>query len=201
MDRVAKMYAESLLSLALAKGGDVPAEVGAELDELCELVRGNAPFRQFLKSPIVDGKKREQSLKNILQGNVSDLLMKFILILSRKGRVGHLLEVGDAYDQIMQERFGKLEVDVFTVAGGVIPEDVAKSVSSRIKDTYGKDAVLHSYRDANMIGGIKLRIGDQLIDGSVATRLRRMRSAMIDAARHDLAVSPDRFMDDGGKKN
>jgi F-type H+-transporting ATPase subunit delta len=192
------MYAESLLSLAMAKGGDAPAEVGAELEELCDLVRGNAPFRHFLASPIVDGKRREASLRTILHGNVSDLLLKFVLILCRKGRVGHLLEIGDAFDQIMQERFGKLEVDVFTVAGGAIPEDVARSVAGRIKETYGKDAVLHSYRDANMIGGIKLRIGDQLIDGSVATRLRRMRSAMIDAARKDLTASPERFMDGGG---
>jgi len=201
VDRVAKMYAESLLSLALAAGATVPAEIGEELDELCELVRANAPFRHFLQSPIVDAKKREHSLQNILKGNISDLLVKFILILSRKGRVGHLLEVGDAFDQLMQERFGKLEVDVFTVNGGAIDAEVAASVSSRIKATYGKEAVLHSYKDASMIGGIKLRIGDQLIDGSVATRLRRMQAAMIDSARQDFAVSPDRFMDGGASQH
>ena len=114
--------------------------------------------------------------------------------------MGHLLEVGDAFDQLMQERFGKLEVDVFTVNGGAIDAEVAASVSSRIKATYGKEAVLHSYKDASMIGGIKLRIGDQLIDGSVATRLRRMQAAMIDSARQDFAVSPDRFMDGGASK-
>ena len=100
----------------------------------------------------------------------------------------------------MQELFGKLEVDVFTVNGGAIDAEVAASVSSRIKATYGKEAVLHSYKDASMIGGIKLRIGDQLIDGSVATRLRRMQAAMIDSARQDFAVSPDRFMDGGASK-
>jgi F-type H+-transporting ATPase subunit delta len=83
------------------------------------------------------------------------------------------------------------------VNGGQRPDEVAGAVKARVKSAFGKEAVLHSYADAGMIGGIKLRVGDQLIDGSVATRLRRMRAAMLDAARVDLAAKPERFIDGG----
>ena len=194
---VAKVYAQSLLELALASGGDTPAEVGAELDALCEAARADAGFREFLASPMLDRAEREASLERILKGKASDLLLRFVLVLNRKGRLGNLLEIGDAFDQLLQERFGKIEVDVFTVQGGQLPDEVTAAVKARVKSAFGKEAVLHSYRDAAMIGGIKLRIGDQLIDGSVATRLRRMQAAMLDAARADLATRPERFIDGG----
>jgi F-type H+-transporting ATPase subunit delta len=146
---------------------------------------------------MLDRAEREASLQRILTGNASELLMKFVMVLNRKGRLGHLLEIGDAFDQLLQERFGKVEVDVYTVNGGQLPDEVAGAVKARVKSAFGKEAVLHSYADAGMIGGIKLRVGDQLIDGSVATRLRRMRAAMLDAARVDLAAKPERFIDGG----
>jgi len=194
---VAKVYAQSLLELALASGGDAPAEVGAELDALCEAARADAGFREFLASPMLERAERQASLERILQGKASDLLLRFVLVLNRKGRLGNLLEIGDAFDQLLQERFGKVEVDVFTVQGGQLSDEVTAAVKDRVQGVFGKEAVLHSYRDAAMIGGIKLRIGDQLIDGSVATRLRRMQAAMLDAARTDLATSPERFIDGG----
>ena len=52
------------------------------------------------------------------------------------------------------------------------------TVKARVKEAFKKDAVLHQYSDPNMIGGVKLRIGDQLIDGSVATQLRSMRESV-----------------------
>ena len=193
VDAVAKVYATSLLELSLKQGADAPAQMGGELDALCEAARADAKFREFLASPMLD----EASLQRILKGNVSDLLLNFVMVLSRKGRLGHLLEIGDAFDQLLQERFGKVEVDVYTVNGGALPDEVATAVKARVKSAFGKEAVLHSYADAAMIGGIKLRIGDQLIDGSVATRLRRMQAAMLDAARTDLAAKPERFIDGG----
>ena len=197
VDDVAKVYATSLLELALKQGADAPAGIGEELDALCEAARAGARFREFLASPMLDRAEREASLQRILKGNASELLTKFVMVLNRKGRLGHLLEIGDAFDQLLQERFGKVEVDVYTVGGGQLSDEVANAVKTRVKTAFGKDAVLHSYADAAMIGGIKLRIGDQLIDGSVATRLRRMRAAMLDAARADLAAKPERFIDGG----
>jgi F-type H+-transporting ATPase subunit delta len=194
---VAKVYAQSLLELAMAQGAEVPAAVGEELDALCEVARADAGFREFLASPMLERAERHASLERILQGKASDLLMKFVLVLNRKGRLGNLLEIGDAFDQLLQERFGKVEVDVFTVQGGHLSDEVTAAVKARVQAAFGKEAVLHSYRDASMIGGIKLRIGDQLIDGSVATRLRRMQAAMLDAARTDLATRPERFIDGG----
>ena len=53
-------------------------------------------------------------------------------------------------------------------------------LAADLKKSIGKDPVMHFYADPSMIGGLKLRIGDRLIDGSVAAQLRRMRSTLLD---------------------
>ena len=61
----------------------------------------------------------------------------------------------------------------------IVGSELVESVKKRVHDVLGKEPVLHHYTDPSMIGGIKLRIGDQLVDGSVATRLRRMKEEIL----------------------
>ena len=95
-------------------------------------------------------------------------------MVNRKGRAGSLFAIEQAYDGILQEKLGKVEVDVWT-AGPLGPEASARSRSAS-RRRIGKEVVVHSYTDRAIIGGVKLRIGDRLIDGSVAAKLRAIRA-------------------------
>jgi len=89
----------------------------------------------------------------------------------------------------VQEQFGRIEVDVFTAAP--LGRDQLGGLQKSIQTALGKEPVLHPYTEPAMIGGVKLRIGDQLIDGSVATRLRRMK--------RDLQQSTGRLRDQSSR--
>ncbi len=176
-DALSRVYARSLFELAESEGGQQRIEeIGAELGELVDLARADKAFGEFLSSRIIAGKKRSASLEKILKGRVSDLIRRFVLVLNAKERLAILPSVAAAYDQVVQEKFGRVEVDVYTAA----PVDRATldRVGASLKRTIGKDPVLHPYTDAAMLGGLRLQIGDQLIDASVATRLRRMRERL-----------------------
>jgi len=180
IDQVATVYARSLFELARELGGDAGvASMGTELREVCGIVRADRSAMELFRSPIVDPGQRAASLKRIFGGRVTDTLLNFMLVLNRKGRLAELLSIEDAYDALEQQAFGRIEVDVFT-AGGSVDEATKAALAADLKKSLGKDPVLHFYADPAMIGGLKLRIGDQLIDGSVAAQLRRMRSALLD---------------------
>ena len=180
IDQVASVYARSLFELARELGGDAGvASMGAELREVCGIVRADKRALELFRSPIVDPAKRAASLKRTFGGRVTDTLLNFMLVLNRKGRLAELLAIEDAYDALEQEAFGRVEVDVFTASGSV--DDATRSaLAADLKKGLGKEPVMHFYADPAMIGGLKLRIGDRLIDGSVAAQLRRMRSALLD---------------------
>jgi F-type H+-transporting ATPase subunit delta len=174
IDALASTYARSLFELARDAGGQAKiAEVAAELEQIVELARGDRAFREFIASPIIDKAQRESSLRKIFENRVTDLTLRFLLVLNAKRRLNRLESIAAAYDQRVQEEFGRVEVDVFTAAP--LGREQLDDVGRRIRAALHREPVLHPYIDAGMIGGLKLRIGDQLIDGSVATQLRRMK--------------------------
>jgi F-type H+-transporting ATPase subunit delta len=190
---VARVYAESLFELAEKNGGIAEAQsVGAELTVLAEIIRSDRKLREFLRTPVIDRVSREKSLERMLGGQVSDLLRRFVLIVNRKGRAGELADIEQAYDALLQEKLGKVEVDVWTA--GPIGPDQLRVIQSRVETALGKSVAMHAYVDGGMIGGIKLRIGDRLIDGSVAAKLRSMRSHLHDVGGGNIRAQFQKFL-------
>ncbi len=179
-NEIATVYANALLELAIKEGGNTRAqEIGDELSALCEVIIGNKAFVSFLGSPAIDAATRTATIDRVLKGRVSETLYRFVRVVNHKGRLGHLLEMGQAFDGLLQKLFGKTEVDVFTVDGRPMGEASETMMRDRLRAAIGREAIFHYYADKTMIGGIKLRIEDQLVDGSVATRLRRLQESII----------------------
>lgn len=176
-DAVANTYARALFDLAIQQGGQERAEsMSGELEDIVELARADAHFSEFLASRVLGVKERDASLERIFAGRCSPLVLNFLRLLNRKGRLSHLPPITQAFDALVQEQFGRVEVDVYTPAP--IDDAQLRSIRDRLAAALGKEPVIHPYTDPGMIGGVKLRIGDQLIDASVSARLRQMRDRL-----------------------
>ncbi len=195
-DAVSKIYAQSLFELARGAGGQARIEeAGDELEAVVEMARADAKFGEFLSSRIVALKDRKRTLETIFRGKLTDNVLNFLLVLNKNGRLGKLTGIAAAFDQLLQTSFGRVEVNVYT-AGPATGEDLA-SLRAQLQQSLGREPVLHAYTEPAMIGGIKIQIGDRLIDGSVSTRLRKVReqidtngSATVKAAAHRI-IRPD----------
>lgn len=196
VDAVARVYAQSLLELADAAGGDEKiVETGGELGVIAEMIRGDVEIAEFLRSPIVDSEKRAGALRRIFEGRVSDLVLRFLLVLNGKGRLGEFGAMATAFDQLVNERMGRVEVDVMTVDGSLDPDQLAL-LGEKVKAKLGQEPVFHQYADDSLIGGLVLRVGDQLIDGSVRGQLRRMREELLASGSSRVRAGADDFLTD-----
>lgn len=176
-DALATVYARSLFELAQDAGGrDKVVEIGEELEQICELARVDQTLREFFASPVIDREKRGKAIDRIFSNRVTDLTLRFLLVLNDKGRLRNLEPVNAAYDRLVQEAFDRIEVNVYTAAP--LGDEQVETLKQKIQNVLQKEPVLHRYTDESMLGGIKLRVGDQLIDGSVANRLRRMEQQL-----------------------
>ena len=194
-DKIATVYANALLELAIKEGGNSRAqEIGEELDALCEVISANKAFVEFLGSPVVDRTARTATIDRVLKGKVSEAIYRFVRIVNHKGRLGHLLAMGQAYDTLLQKLFGKTEVDVYTVDGQPMDEATETLMREKLRAVIGSEAIFHYYADKSMIGGIKLRIADQLVDGSVATQLRRLQETIIESGGATVRGDSKRFI-------
>ncbi len=191
-DAVATVYAQSLFDLAFAKGGQAAVEQTlAELEGLMELARSDRRFNEFLASRIIGVEKRSDSIGRMLLGKISENTVRFIQVLNDKGRLHAFPAVVAAFDSIAQHGFGRVEVDVYT-ATALSDSDKAE-LASQLQAKLGKPPVLHTYTDASMLGGIRIQIGDRLIDASLGTRLAQLRERISDHGLPTLRAAADRI--------
>lgn len=188
-DAVAHVYAEALIGLVQDKGGRdaVEGALGA-LEDVLEMARADKSFGEFLSSRVISAGEREKTLQKIFTKKLPDGLLEFLLVLNRKDRLGHLPAIVSALDSRVQAAFGRVEVDVFTATA--LDGKKLKQIKDKLEGTLGKDVIVHSYTDPGMIGGVKLRIGDQLVDASIASRLRAAKQAL---EQDGLAAVKSRF--------
>lgn len=193
-DALANIYARSLLDLADEAGGqdNIEAVLG-QLEDILDLARSDRRFGEFLASQVLSSANRAKSLRQIFTGRCDDLVLRFLLVVNEKGRLGHIVAIVAAYDALVQERFGRVEVDVITAC----PVDVSEinAVKTRLAEILGKDVVVHPYTDESMIGGVQFRIGDQLVDASLASRLRSMRDRLHTSGGAELRARAPQILD------
>jgi F-type H+-transporting ATPase subunit delta len=195
-DQLATVYARSLFELAESAGGrDTAESTLGELQDILELARADARFGEFLSSLVVPVIKRDASLKAIFDGKASDLTVRFLRLLNRKGRLSHLPAITAAFDGIVQDAFGRVEVDVFTAAA--LDDSEKQTIKDKVGKKLGKDIVLHCYVEPAMLGGVKLKIGDQLIDDSLATQLRRVRDKLVTQGGPRIRSAAGKIIDAG----
>lgn len=193
-DALAEVYSRSLYELAEKKGGQTMVEdVAGEMESILELTREDDRFGEFLASPAVSMPDRARSLDAIFKGRVSDLVLRFLQVLNEKGRLYHLPAVGAAFDSLVQHKFGKVEVDVYTA--DAMGSDELREVRAQLQKAIGREPVVHSYVEPAMIGGVKIQVGDRLIDGSIATQLRRVKDQILSQGGARLRGEAERLIE------
>lgn len=194
-DAVDKVYATSLFELAEKQGGRGALEsLASECEELANLIREHRQLAEFFNSRIIPLRDKDRCIRTIFAGRISDLLLRFLLVLNRKERVNRTLSILTACDQLMQERFGKIEVDLYTRFP--MPAEQVDAIRRRLQETLQREPIVHTYLDEQMIGGIKMQVGDKLIDASVATQLRRMRERLVEDGAAKVRAKADRIIEE-----
>ncbi len=173
------VYARALLELATSK--ECLAEVIDEMAQVGELLKTDAGLASLCASQILSVEKRGESLKRVFEGQISAVTLDFFGVVNQKGRLVELGDICGAFAQVAGVAMGQIDVDVFVAE--VMDGGALSDLASGIGGALGKTAKLNMIVDPSLIGGLKLRIGDQLIDGSVANQLKNMRQRLIDTGR------------------
>lgn len=184
---VDQVYAAALVEMAEA-AGELDA-IGQEVAELHKLIAAEPKLSEMLASRVLGEGERAASIERIFKGNVSDLLYRFIQVVNAKDRAGMLSEILGAFNKIVDQRHGIVEAEAWVAVG--LDQQQVDSMGSKLSDAIGRNVVLRQHVNPDLIGGMKLRIGDQMIDASVVTQLKLMKEKIIaegrDKARQNLA--------------
>ena len=172
---IARNYAETLLALA-RKAQDTKGW-GTMITDVASAMERDAQLRQFLSSPKVDAPQRNAILGRAFQDRMPRLFVRFLQALVTNRRQMLIPEIATEYWNLLDEAEGRVHAEV-TLARQ--PSDAERdALAAQIGKAIGKSVVPHVVVNPAILGGVVVKIGDRVMDGSVRRRLATLRNRMI----------------------
>lgn len=169
-ETLARRYAAAVFQLA-GDRREVEA-VGRDLHTLGDAVYDDAATKEFFLSPVIDRKEKERVLTEAFAGKAHDVALNTLLLLVRKRREALLGEIVRQYDALEMQARGAEPLTV-TSAKQLSGEEL-RAMVSRLETMYGKKFDVTQNVDPNLIGGVRIMMGDRRIDGSIEGRLAEL---------------------------
>lgn len=176
---VARNYAETLL--ALARKAEDPAGWGTMLRQVASAMTTDATLRGFLESPRIAAEQKSLVLSKALGDRVPRLFLKFLQSLLKNRRQMLIPVIANEYDTLLDASNGIVHARV--TVSRVTADDERDAIAARLSKIVGKTVVPHLEIDPAILGGVVVRIGDTVMDGSLRRRLGLLRRRMANPAR------------------
>lgn len=171
---VAKRYAKALFQLALEQG--LVAQTEDQLKLVVHVVESDADIRAFLTAPNITLETKIQTLNNAFSGKVSLLILNTISLLLERGREGSLPAVLAAYLEVAGESLGRADAHVTSALP--LSDSEQSKLAAKFGAMLGKTVRVTNTVNKDLLGGVTVRIGDTLYDGSLRTKLERLEKSL-----------------------
>jgi len=177
---VAHRYAQALFGAAL-RGNAVEA-VRADLESLESWLSADPTLIRFLESPIELDEDKVRLIETLFRGRTTDLFIRLLLLLLRKKRIAHLLEVVRAYRVLVEEHEGVAEARVTTAVP--LPQDLNDRLREGLEQLIGKKVRIRPRVDPRIIGGVIVMVQGKILDRSIRHELEKLRDDLLAVQVH-----------------
>lgn len=174
---VARNYAEALL--ALGQKHDAVAPYGELLDAVAGAVATEPRLAAVLASPRVPKARKKLLLGTALAAFAPAPFIGFLEAVVQRGRQGLLREMSAAYQALVDLHLNRVHAGVTTAHP--VDAELAQSIATALSAVVGKEVLPHFHTDPRLLGGLIVRVGDRVLDGSLRRRLLQLRYAMLHA--------------------
>lgn len=169
MAAVAKRYAKALYDVA--KERDQLEQVGKELQEVLQLIQGEPQLARFLYHPVIPKREKKAFLKEALAQGISEPLYRLMELMLEKDRLTVLADVARYYNEEVNRQRGVLDAEITTATN--LDEAKREELKGLLAQMTDKKINLHYRVNPDLLGGITIKIGDLIIDGSIRGKLSR----------------------------
>jgi len=170
VEEIAQVYARSLFEVA--KEHDKLDDVRDQLGEFATALDENRDLSIFFFSPYFSTEEKKEGLEKVVQ-NGDETVVNFLELLIEKHRVPAIFRIRRAYESLWQEENKLLPVQVTSAIE--LDQETVDNIGKTIGERTGRRVELESKVDPDILGGIVLRVGDRILDASIANRLESLR--------------------------
>lgn len=171
---VARRYAQALFQVAV--GREAVDEIEADLQAVLGLLREVEDFKRVWEHVLIRPSAKEAIIERVFADRISPPTLNFLKLLCEKRRERHLAGIYEEFRRLANDARGIAEATV--EAAMPLSDSLLTSLQEALRKATGKEVRIRTRVRRELLGGIVVRIGDRVIDGSVKGRLNRLRDRM-----------------------
>ncbi len=164
-------YAQALFDLALEL--KVLDKVNSDLILVGEVFEESRELRVIIANPVIDAHKKVNILNKLFENNIQELTIKFLRLITNKGREQYIQYICEAFDSIYKEHKNILPVNLVTAQKA--DKKVTDDISQKLKDVTKMNIELTENVDEDLIGGFVVNFQDYQYDASIIKQLNKLK--------------------------
>jgi ATP synthase F1 delta subunit len=170
MEEIAAVYARSLFEVA--KEQDKLDEVREQLGQFADAMQADRELQVFFFSPYFSTQEKQDGLDRAVSG-ADPVIVNFLKLLIENHRMPVIFRVRRGYDELWEQENRLLPVHVTSAVK--LDRATVKQIGDRIAEQTGRRVDLSATVEPDILGGIVVRVGNQVLDASVRNRLEQLR--------------------------
>jgi F-type H+-transporting ATPase subunit delta len=177
MEEIAEVYSRALFEVA--RDSDVLDRVHDELGEFADALAENRNLQVFLFSPHFSSEEKKEGVKRIVT-EADERFVNFLQLLAERHRMPALFRIRRSFDSMWAEENKLLPVTVTSAVE--LDESLVQDIGRSIEEQTGRRVDLSSNVDADVLGGLMVRVGNMVLDATVRNRLEQLRKQVARSA-------------------
>lgn len=176
--KIAEPYAQALMSLA--RDNDLIDRIGEDISALLSLMAESEDFYQCITNPIVKSEDKKAILRQVTGDQLHPFTFNFLMILIDRGRIIFLKPICKQFQELVRQ----LQQTVLAEVTSAVPlsDEQQDSIRQRVMQmTQARQVELESTIDPELLGGVIIKVGSQIIDASLRGQLRRLSTRLTTA--------------------
>ncbi|MCA1944725.1 MAG: F0F1 ATP synthase subunit delta [Desulfovibrio sp.] len=167
---VARRYARALFAIGKSKGVAELDKYGKDLSALKDAIDATPGLLKLFRNPIFDVSEKKTVADAVLvKLGVGEMVKNFVHLLADKGRLGELLQIHAVFMSMLDAEKGVVRGELVTAIK--LNAAKQKAMKAKLESQVGKELVLNFSTDPSILGGVVLKVGDQVLDASLRAQL------------------------------
>lgn len=171
---VSERYAQALFEISQKE--NLTDKVQEDLKAISDTLKEYTEFSDLLLHPVINTQDKKDMFKKIFSGKIDKVTENTVMLLIDKKREALIPEISELFKQMYNNLHSRVIAQVYT------PIEIGKNVLSILKDRLeiylNKEVEIEDHVDPKIIGGVLVKIGDRVIDGTIKTKFENMARSL-----------------------
>ena len=166
-------YAQAILAVASAESNG--AQIEDEIYRFSQVLQSSEELKSTLSDASIPSARRQQIVEDLLDGQATRTTVALVSMIVAAGMGSDIKAIADRVVGLGAESRDKAVAEVYSVVD--LSSDQQQRLAAALKSATGKDVEMKIIIDESVMGGLLVQIEDEVIDGTVRTRLKQLREA------------------------